>query len=126
MSILSQIESQMNQILSLMENISKSYTERRSSNFIFFENKSINSILSTSKTNNQNMNSSNNSSLVLEDNQNHLITSQNFLFSHLCNRDVDFILFYRFFKENVILRYVIYHYYKEILMISIVFVHVIY
>jgi hypothetical protein len=96
MSILSQIESQMNQILSLMEKISTSSSERRSSNLIFFENKSINSILSTSKTNNQNTNLSNNSSLVLEDNQNHLITSQNFLFSHLCNRDVDFILFIDF------------------------------
>ncbi|CAF3798198.1 unnamed protein product [Rotaria sp. Silwood1] len=47
---------------------------------------------SSSKTNNQKQNPSNNSPLILEDNQIDLITSEKFPFSHLSNRDISDLL----------------------------------
>jgi hypothetical protein len=102
MSILSKIDTQMNNILSVIKQIPKSSNKTCPSHLILYENKNANS---------------NNSSLVLQDNQSDLITYENFPFSHLCNRDVYFILFLYFYKRNLILRYVIYHYQNEILMI---------
>ena len=80
-SIFAIIDSYMNKILSLI----KQCTGISSSSWIFEENQPIN--------NNQNNNVSTISSITLKESQSDLITSSNFLSSHLCNRDVDFLSF---------------------------------
>ncbi|CAF1225806.1 unnamed protein product [Rotaria sp. Silwood1] len=97
MSFLAKIDAQMNYILLLIRQITKSSKKKihklsiKESLSIFTENhKNENVILSlsTSKNNNQKKNLSNNSHLTLEDNQSDLITFENFPFSHICNRDI--------------------------------------
>jgi hypothetical protein len=94
MSFLAKIDAQMNYILSLIKQMPTS-SKKKCLLILPENNKNTNAILplSTSKNNNENKNVSNNSPLALEDNQSNLITSENFPFSHLCNRDVDNIHF---------------------------------
>ncbi len=94
MSILNQIDAQINTILFFMKQISKSSTKISSSNLIFYENKNSISLLTTSRNNNQKTNLSNNSFVVSDDNQTDSITAEKFPFIHLCNRDVDLIIFF--------------------------------
>ena len=107
MSLLDKIDAQMNYIISLVKQMpksskktfNKSLTKNQISSSRSFLPKTKN-LLSTSKNNNQKRDLSNNSSLVFEDNQSHLITSENFPFSHLCNRDVDKDLFLSIEQDN--------------------------
>jgi hypothetical protein len=93
MSILNEIDAQINNILSFMKQKPKSTSKTSSSNLIFYENKNTISLLRTSINNNQKKSLSNNSFIVSEDNQNDSITAENFPFTHLCNRDVHFTIF---------------------------------
>lgn len=122
MSILNKIDIHMNKILSLIKQIPKSDNKSCSSTFISTFNKNENSLYLKITKNNQ----LNNSSLQLQDNQNDLLTLENFPYSHLCNRDVDSILSLNIMYKHFLCRYVIYHYQKKIQMILIVFVHVIF
>lgn len=85
MSILNKIDKHMNNILSIIDQISKS------------SNKNQNSFSKITKTNLLNK-----SSLQLEHYQNDLLTFENFSFSHLCNRDVYFVNFlYKYYLKSL-------------------------
>jgi len=100
MSILDKIDTQMNYIISLIKQmpkssrktLNKSLTKNSISSSLLFLPKNKN-LLSTSMNNNQRKDLSTKSSLELIDNPSNFITSENFPFSHLCNRDVDKIRF---------------------------------
>jgi hypothetical protein len=100
MSILDKIDAQMNYIISLIKQmpkssrkiLNKSLTKNSTSSSLLFLPKNKN-LLSTSMNNNQRKDLSTKSCLELTDNPSNLITSENFPFSHLCNRDVDKICF---------------------------------
>jgi hypothetical protein len=93
MSSLAKIDAEINYILSLIKQIPKfSKTisiKTKTSSSENNKNKNAISLLSTRKTKNV----SNNSPLILEDNQSDLLRSENFPFSHMCNRDVDHLYF---------------------------------
>ena len=75
MSIFNDIDVHMNKILSLIKQRNEYSLQASSPHLNFFENKSTNGILEMSKNNNES----------------DLITSRNFLSTHQCNRDVDYL-----------------------------------
>lgn len=96
MSFLAKIDAQITSILLLIKQIPKCSNKkcikllRTSSNLVLPENdqQSIKILsLSTSKNNDQRNNSSNKLIVVSKSNTNNLINSENFVSSHLCNRD---------------------------------------
>ena len=89
MSLLNEIDTQINSILSFVKQMPKSISRNSSPNLILYGNKNSMS----SRNNNQQKSLSNNSFSVSKDNQSDSITTENFPFTHLCNRDVDLTIF---------------------------------
>jgi hypothetical protein len=88
MSLLSKIDAQMNSILTLIKKTPKFNNSMRKK-MIDMKKERSSCFLILSTNNNQEIDRSNSSSFVLQDNQSNNITSQNFPLSHICNRDVD-------------------------------------
>ncbi|CAF0733635.1 unnamed protein product [Adineta steineri] len=81
----------MNYILSLIKQVPKPSKKRFYKSLIQKKISSSSLIILSEHKNNNNKQSkdlSNNSSLVLKDNESYLITFDNFPFSHICNRDI--------------------------------------
>ncbi|CAF1074847.1 unnamed protein product [Adineta steineri] len=83
----------MNYILSLIKQMPKSSKNRFYKSLIQKKLSSSSLIILSEQKNNNNNNKqskdlSNNSSLILKDNESYLITFDNFQFSHICNRDI--------------------------------------
>ena len=84
MSILNEIDAQINSILSLVKRMPKCINRNSSPNLIFYGNNknSMSLLTTTSRNNNQQKSFSYD-----------WITKENFPFTHVCNRDVDLIIF---------------------------------